>query len=173
MAVSKAEPPHMALLSNPVLAGASALLWLAAVVAIVRGQQDWPQVPVLVWLHLGTILASTALTPVMLLRTKGDRDHRRLGYIWVVAMALTALSSLFFKLGGSPGNLGVFTGDWSIIHLLSIWVLIQVPIIVKRARRHDRAGHERGVRGMVIGALLVAGFFTFPFDRLLGHWLLA
>jgi hypothetical protein len=24
---------------------------------------------------------------------------------------------------------------------------------------------------MVLGALLIAGFFTFPFNRLLGHWL--
>jgi uncharacterized membrane protein len=31
--------------------------------------------------------------------------------------------------------------------------------------------HRRGVRAMVTGALLIAGFFTFPFDRLLGHWL--
>jgi uncharacterized membrane protein len=27
------------------------------------------------------------------------------------------------------------------------------------------------VRGMVTGALLVAGFFTFPFGRMLGAWL--
>ena len=27
------------------------------------------------------------------------------------------------------------------------------------------------VRGLVIGALLIAGFFTFPFNRLLGSWL--
>jgi uncharacterized membrane protein len=26
-------------------------------------------------------------------------------------------------------------------------------------------------RGMVLGALLVAGFFTFPFGRLMGRWL--
>ena len=31
--------------------------------------------------------------------------------------------------------------------------------------------HRGSVRGMVTGALLVAGFFTFPFDRMLGHWL--
>lgn len=173
MAVSNAEQPRKALMSNAVLASASALLWLAAVVAILRGQADWPRVPALVWLHLGTILAATALTPVMLLRTKGDSDHRRLGYVWVAAMSATALTSLFFKSGGPPGNIGVFSGDWSFIHLLSVWVLVQVPVIVLRARRHDRHGHERAVRGMVIGALLVAGFFTFPFDRLLGHWLLA
>jgi hypothetical protein len=26
---------------------------------------------------------------------------------------------------------------------------------------------------LATGALLIAGFFTFPFDRLLGHWLFA
>jgi uncharacterized membrane protein len=31
--------------------------------------------------------------------------------------------------------------------------------------------HRRSVRAMVTGALLIAGFFTFPFNRLLGHWL--
>ena len=40
------------------------------------------------------------------------------------------------------------------------------------ARRHDIARHRKIVRGMVTGALLIAGFFTFPFHRLLGQWLL-
>jgi uncharacterized membrane protein len=39
------------------------------------------------------------------------------------------------------------------------------------ARTHRYAAHRRAVRGMVTGALLIAGFFTFPFGRLLGHWL--
>jgi uncharacterized membrane protein len=42
---------------------------------------------------------------------------------------------------------------------------------VMAARAHDRRRHERGVRGVVIGALLIAGFFTFPLGRLLGSWL--
>lgn len=146
-----------------VLAGGSAVLLAAIVAAIARGQQAWGQVPVTVWVHLATIGVALVLTPVMLLRRRGDRQHRLLGWIWVSAMLLTAVDSLFIRLTNK--------GAFSIIHILSAWTIIQVPLIVLRARRHDAAGHRKAVRGMVTGALLVAGFFTFPFDRLLGHWL--
>lgn len=159
------------ILPNKLLAIASIVLFAAAVIAVARGQPYWHRVPPLVWLHLGTILVAAALTPVMLLRRQGTRSHRRLGYVWVTAMILTALTSLFFHLGGRPGNHGVLSGDFSPIHTLSFWVLFQVPLIVVRARDHDVLRHERAVRGMVIGALLIAGFFTFPFQRMLGSWL--
>lgn len=57
------------------------------------------------------------------------------------------------------------------IHILSVWTVIQVPIIWWTARNHKIARHRSAVRGMVFGALLIAGFFTFPFDRMLGRWL--
>jgi|APFEC2959095136_1045048.scaffolds.fasta_scaffold00083_2 uncharacterized membrane protein len=167
-----AVPLGQRLLPNRLLAAASVVLLVAALLAIARGASDWPRVPPLVWLHLFSILLATGLTPIMLLRRKGDGRHRRLGYVWVAAMLLTAMTSLFFNARqDGQANLGVFSGDFSPIHLLSIFVSIQVPRIVLAARRHDRAGHESGIRGLVIGALLVAGFFTFPFDRMLGHWL--
>jgi uncharacterized membrane protein len=50
---------------------------------------------------------------------------------------------------------------------------VQVPLIVFYARRHEWKRHRSAVRAMVAGALLVAGFFTFPFGRLLGTWLFA
>jgi uncharacterized membrane protein len=167
-----ARPLGQRLIPNQLLAAASLILALAAIVAVVRGRPQWGQVPPLVWLHLGTILLATLLTPVMLLRPKGTRRHRQLGYVWFAAMLIAAGSSLFFKAGTEgTGRWGVFSGDFSFIHLLSLWVLIQAPLIVVRARAHDRAGHEQAVRGMVIGALLIAGFFTFPFGRMLGTWL--
>ena len=49
--------------------------------------------------------------------------------------------------------------------------MIQVPIIVWNARAHNVRRHRTDVRAMVTGALLIAGFFTFPFNRLLGQWL--
>ena len=115
------------------------------------------------WPHLVTIVIAVGLTPVMLLRRRGDRLHRRLGWIWAAAMFLTAFDSLFIRL--------INRGGFSIIHILSVWTLIQVPVIVLAARRHDVARHRSAVRGMVLGALLIAGFFTFPFNRLLGQWL--
>lgn len=145
------------------LAVGAIILLAAALIAIARGHRDWPMVPVLIWWHLATILTALVLTPVMLLRPRGDARHRLLGTIWVAAMLGTALLSFGIRV----------TNDrrLSIIHILSVWVLIQVPILWWTARTHRVARHRRAVRGIVTGALLIAGFFTFPFDRLLGHWL--
>lgn len=160
------------ILPNGLLAVLSLVMALAALAAIARGAGRWTMLPPIGWVHLVTILVATLLTPVMLLRRKGDRPHRALGYVWAAAMLLTAATSLFFKTrGGNVSSLGVFSGDFSPIHILSVVVLVMVPVAVVRARRHDRAGHESAIRGVVIGALLVAGFFTFPFGRLLGTWL--
>lgn len=145
------------------LALASAVLLLATLAAIVRGQAEWGAVPRFVWLHLGTIIVAMALTPPMMLRRRGDRFHRQLGWIWVAAMAATALLSL--NIGGLQG------GGWSVIHILSAWTLIQLPLIILHARAHRAEKHRSAVRGMVTGALVIAGFFTFPFDRMLGSWL--
>ena len=119
--------------------------------------------PPVIWVHLATILVALLLTPVLLWRRRGDTRHRVYGYVWSGAMMLTALDSLFVH-GNGPGR-------FSLIHVLSLFTLVMVPVLVLAARRHNAARHRRTVRGLIIGALLMAGFFTFPFDRLLGHWL--
>jgi uncharacterized membrane protein len=154
---------HERLLPDRVLAWAALVLLGFVVAALIRGRAELASVPPVVWPHLVTIMVALALTPVMLLRSKGDTRHRVIGYVWVAAMFGTALLS--FRIRGSNH------GNFSFIHILSLWVVIQVPLLVWRARRHDIVGHRRAVRAMVTGALLIAGFFTFPFDRLLGHWL--
>jgi uncharacterized membrane protein len=45
------------------------------------------------------------------------------------------------------------------------------PRVWLTARAHNVVGHRATVRGLVTGALIIAGYFTFPFDRMLGHWL--
>ncbi len=146
------------------LLSAGAIILLGCVVvAVLRGRAQWASVPVLIWPHLLTVMVAVALTPVMLLRPRGTSAHRRLGWIWVVAMFSTALLSLLVR--------NVNHGGFSFIHILSVWTLVQVPIIVWSARTHNVKRHRRSVRAMVTGALLVAGFFTFPFNRLLGQWL--
>lgn len=142
-----------------ILAGAALLLHVAVVAALARGVAEWG----LVWVHVVTICLALMLTPVMLLRRRGDRAHRMLGTIWVAAMFGAALLSI--------GIREINDGSFSLIHILSIWVIVQAPLIWWQARTHNVRAHRATVRGMVTGALLVAGFFTFPFDRLLGHWL--
>ena len=148
-----------------ILSGGAVILLVAVVAALSRGHSEWHRVPANVWAHLATIMLALTLTPVMLLRPRGDTLHRQLGWIWVTAMIATALISFTVR-NSNHGGFGV-------IHILSAWVLFQVPFIVLAARRHKVTSHRTRVRAMVTGALLIAGFFTFPFNRLLGHWLFA
>lgn len=146
-----------------ILSVGAVILLACIVIAVAKGRTQWGMIPVIVWPHLLTIVVALALTPVMLLRRRGDRRHRALGWVWVTAMLVTAASSIFIR--------DVNDGGFSFIHILSAWTLFQVPMIVWSARTHNIARHRGSVRGMVTGALLVAGFFTFPFNRLLGSWL--
>ena len=145
------------------LAIGAIILFAAVVAALAKGYPEWPRVPLEVWPHLITIMIALALTPVMLLRRRGDRPPRLLGTIWVVSMIATAALSFRVR--------EINDGGFSPIHLLSAFTLFVAPLIWWSARTHNLRVHRRAVRGTVTGALLVAGFFTFPFDRLLGHWL--
>jgi uncharacterized membrane protein len=145
------------------LSAGAVVLLIAVAAALFKGRAEWSAVPPNIWGHLLTIVVAVGLTPVMLLRPRGTKAHRQLGWIWAGAMGLTALISLFVR-NANPGG-------FSIIHVLSFWTLFQVPLIVWSARTHNVKRHRRSVRAMVTGALLIAGFFTFPFNRLLGHWL--
>lgn len=145
------------------LAWAALVLLGFVVLAVARGHDEWSRIPVIVWAHLATIVVALGLTPMILLRRRGDARHRLLGRLWAGSMMLTAFLSLFVRLSNH--------GGFSLIHLLSLFTLVQVPVIVWSARTHRVARHRGAVRAMVTGALLIAGFFTFPFGRLLGHWL--
>jgi uncharacterized membrane protein len=147
------------------LAGGAGLLLLAVLAALFRGQNEWHLIGLNLGAHLGTMIVALGLTPIVLLRRRGDRAHRILGTVWLLSMMTTALVT--FTIRGSN------QGSFSFIHILSVWTGIQVPLIWWSARNHQIVRHRSAVRGMVFGALLIAGFFTFPFDRLLGHWLFA
>jgi uncharacterized membrane protein len=145
------------------LAFAALALLVAVVAAVVRGYPAWGTIKPLTWAHLLTMAAALVLTPVMLLRPRGDRGHRVIGWLWALLMFGSAAISF--------GIRGVNGGGFSFIHLLSALVVVAVPLAVLAARRHRISRHRRGIRALVTGGLLTAGFFTFPFDRLLGNWL--
>ena len=143
-------------------AGALAML-AVALVALVRGRAHWSDLTPFIWTHLLTVMLALALTPVMMLRRRGDRWHRRLGYAWVAALAVTALASF--------GIRGIMQGSLGPIHLLSAWTLLNLPVLVLAARSHNLVRHRAIVRGIATGGLIIAGLFTLPFGRTLGVWL--
>ena len=147
------------------LAVGAVLLLATILVALGKGHAQWAQLPWVIWVHLATVMIALALTPVMLLRPRGDATHRLFGKVWVAAMFLTALESFLVRFSNH--------GQFSFIHIISTYVVVAAPLIWWTAHNHRIVSHRRHVRGMVTGALLIAGFFTFPFGRLLGHWLFA
>lgn len=147
------------------LLAAGSLAMLAAVAgALGRGMGDWGRLPPVVWFHIATICVALVLTPIMLLRNRGDRRHRQLGYVWLGAMATTSLASYGIRY--------MEHGGLSWIHILSTITLFGCWRAWSTARRHDWRNHRRTLRMIVGGALLLAGFFTFQFDRILGRWLM-
>lgn len=145
------------------LAAVAAILFALLIAALVRGSAKWGNIPVSVWPHLLTVGLALALTPAMLLRKRGDRVHRVMGWIWFSAMMATALLSFAVR--------GINNGGLSWIHILSALTLIQAPWIVITARSKQHRQHRAAVRTLITGALAIAGAFTLLPDRLIGHWL--
>jgi uncharacterized membrane protein len=115
--------------------------------------------PLVLQLHILAALGTVALGGLIFSLRKGRTLHRAAGWIWVVLTAVTAVSSLFIV--GLNGDL------WSLIHLLSGWVLIVLPIGVLAARKHRVEFHRRTMTGIFVGGSLVAGAFTFLPGRLM------
>jgi uncharacterized membrane protein len=145
------------------LAALVAVMATGTIVAVVQGRDEWHLVPAMVWVHLATIMTAMLLSPIMLLRRRGDRWHRILGLMWFAAMAISCLVSFDLQL--------INDGGFSPIHILSVTTLILLPRIWWNARQHQIIAHRRGIRLVIAGALLIAGFFTFGFNRILGQWL--
>ena len=115
--------------------------------------------PPVIQLHVAAAMTALAIGTVLLIGVKGTRLHRTLGWAWVVAMGTTAISSLFIR--------AINPGGFSLIHLLSGWTIVALPMAVYAARRHRVAIHRRAMTGMFVGGLIVAGLFTFLPGRLM------
>ena len=99
---------------------------------------------------------------VLFRRKKGDAHHRALGKLWVALMVIVAVSSLF-----------IWTirlwGPFSPIHLISIATLVGLYRAVQYARRRQIKAHMNLMRGLYLGALVVAGVFTFMPGRIMNQ----
>ena len=145
------------------LAAAAVVLFVVVSIALLRGHDAWEELRPLIWLHLASVMLPLVITPVQLLRRRGDGVHRMLGWIWALSLFGTALISF--------GIRDVNDGGFSFIHIFSIITILTVPMVVFAARHHRVARHRRAVRGLVTGALLTAGYFTLIPNRMLGGWL--
>jgi len=115
--------------------------------------------PMVIQLHLATVLLGFGIGTLQMVGVKGTPMHRALGWSFVLFMAFTALDALFIKDGP--------TWRFTPLQLFVPMVLIVVPVAVLAARRHDAAAHARWMRGLYYGGLFWAGLLAFLPGRLL------
>jgi uncharacterized membrane protein len=115
--------------------------------------------PLAVKIHLTAALTALSIGVVLMARVKGTGLHKTLGWAWVVAMGITAVSSLFIR--------QLNHGHFSFIHLLSGWAIVGLPGAVYAIKRGNVRGHRRAMTAMFVGGLLVAGLFALIPGRLL------
>jgi uncharacterized membrane protein len=114
-------------------------------------------------IHLAAVLPALAIGLLQLTSRKGTRPHKVLGWLWVLAMALAALSS-FWIIGPNNG------GKFSVIHLLSVIVLANLCLAIWFLRRGNVRAHAKFMAGTFIG-LLAAGIGALTPGRFLSQLL--
>ena len=105
-------------------------------------------------------MSAFALGLVQLAAPKGTLPHRTIGWIWVTLMTVIAVSSFWI-------HTIRLIGPFSPIHLLSIFTLVMLPIAVLHAHRHEVLQHRKAMIGIFVGALVIAGLFTFVPGRIM------
>ncbi len=111
-------------------------------------------------LHVFAACAAFLVGLAQFIGKKGATTHRVLGWSWVVLMATTALTSFWIV------DYRTFKPT-ALILFLSILVLVQLPLAVRHARRHNIQKHKSFMTWLYINALIIAGVFTFLPGRLM------
>lgn len=112
--------------------------------------------PPLFQVHVVTALVALVVGPVAILRPRRDRLHKALGYVWVVAMLVTATVALFMPSFGLQ-----WVGHLGPIHLFSALTYWSLWEAMRGIYRRDLRAHELAMRGLYWRGLFLAGLFQF------------
>lgn len=111
--------------------------------------------PIAIQLHAFSAILAFALGAVVLWRPKGTSLHKALGKAWVGLMLVVATSSLFI-------NEIRMIGPFSPIHLFALMTYLGIGQALWAIKvQRNVAAHRAGMQATYIGALLLAGAFTF------------
>jgi uncharacterized membrane protein len=116
--------------------------------------------PPAIQFHAFAAMTAFALGIVQLAAPKGTLPHRTVGWIWVALMTVVSVSAFFIH------QIRLW-GAWSPIHLLAIFTLLTLPLAVWAAHQHAVKRHRNAMISLFLGALVIAGAFTFMPGRIM------
>ncbi|WP_397362928.1 DUF2306 domain-containing protein [Olleya sp. R77988] len=111
----------------------------------------------LMYIHLATILPAFILGTISFILKKGTQIHKIIGRIYMVLMLFTAIVTLFMPAYVGPQLFNHF--GW--IHLFSVLTIYTVPTAYIAIKKGNVKAHKGKMIGLYIGAILIAGAFTF------------
>ena len=104
-------------------------------------------------LHALAALLAVVLGGMQLAMKKGTRLHKALGWIWTGLMAIVAITSFFIH------EIKLW-GQYSPIHLLSLWTLLSLGLGIYFARIGKIKNHQKTMVALYGFGLILAGLFT-------------
>ena len=115
-------------------------------------------------LHLATALAAFVIGAVILLRPKGTRFHKTLGWTYVMLMIVVAGSAVFIR---RPPGEGWSISGYTPIRLFVVLTAVSLPMAIYAIKRGDVRGHRSAMIGLYSGGLIIAGVLTFLPGRIM------
>src|SRR5262249_48601019 len=120
--------------------------------------------PFAVRLHVFTVVPAFFLgTWQIFVSHKGAPWHRKLGYVYLALMTVTAIAALFIH---QIPAIDIVYG-FGPIHIFSLVTLFGVVGALRGAWSHNIRLHKRSMLGVYIGGLLIAGSFALLPGRLI------
>lgn len=120
----------------------------------------WDAGPAII-IHTLCALVALVLGTAMFLRKKGTPSHKLIGKIFVMFMAVTAASALFIT--------GLNGKYWSPIHLFVPLTFYAIWELFHYIRKGNIKKHEKAVKGLFFGALLIPGMIAMMPGRRMWH----
>ena len=110
-------------------------------------------------LHEGAAIAALVVGTVQWLGPKGTLPHRTLGTLFVVFMAITAVTAVFIR--------QINAGGFSALHIFVPLTLFGLFGLLVEIHRKRPGAHRRAASALYFGALIIPGVFAFLPGRLM------
>lgn len=116
--------------------------------------------PLEIQIHWVTVVLAFIFGLIIFSQKKGTGFHKTVGWLYVIAMAITVVSAFFIR---NPDGITIAPGlsGFSVIHLFIPLTTIGIAGALVAIKTGNVRKHSRRMILTFIGALMIAGLFTF------------
>ena len=107
-----------------------------------------------IWVHFIAAVLAIMLSLINLVSEKETPQHRMVGWFWLIIMIFVTIPSFWIR--------EINEGDFSWIHLLTIWTIISMGIAIISIKKGNVRTHAGFMVGTMVGAVIAGGFAMMP-----------